>query len=118
MRKKCTFQSLGSKQSMIGYYCSTAPTDYTSVSDEPLTFTRRSLSQSVTITIRDDTTVEDSEKFVARLSVNASLYPGVRLAPDTANVIIAPDGKTIQNYCNVKGYIWPPRCIVYMIGKW
>ena len=104
-KKKETFQSLSLRRCMIGYYyCSTAPADYTSMLDKPLTFTRGSPSQSVTITIRDDTTVEDSEKFVARLSVNAALYPGVRLAPDTANVIIAPDGKTIQNYGNIKGY--------------
>ena len=65
------------------------------MSDEPLTFTRSSSSQFFAITIRDDTTVEDSESFVARLSVNAALYPGVRLAPDTANIhIIDNDGET------------------------
>ena len=65
------------------------------MSGEPLTFTRGSSSQSVTITIRDDITVEDSENFVARLSVNATLYPGVRLVPNTANVNIRDnDGKS------------------------
>ena len=69
------------------------------MSDEPLTFTRGSPSQSVSITIIDDTTVEDSEMFVARLSVNAAVYPGVRLAPDTANInIINNDGETIHNH--------------------
>ena len=66
------------------------------MSDEPLTFTRSSTSQFFAITIKDDTTVEDSEIFVARLSVNAALYPGVRLAPDVATIqIIDNDGKTI-----------------------
>ena len=68
------------------------------MSDEPLTFTRGSSSQSVSITIKNDTTVEESENFVARLSKNNALYPEVRLAPDTANIIIKndidPDGKT------------------------
>ena len=79
------------------------------MSDEPLTFTRGSHSQTVTITIIDDTAEEISEKFVARLSVNAALYPGVRLSPDTANVIIVPNGKTMQNH----------TCVVdvYMVGR-
>ena len=86
-------------QSRMYYYCSTATADYTSVSDEPLTFTRDSLRQSVTITIRVDSTVEDSEYFVARLSVNTTLYPGVRLSPDTTNInIIDNDGKTLHNH--------------------
>ena len=63
-----------------------------------LTFTRGSSNQSLTITIRDDTTVEDFESFEARLSVNAAMFPSVRLAPDTANInIIDNDGKTIHN---------------------
>ena len=79
-------------------YCSTAPDDYISVSSEPLTFTRGNPIDSVTITIRDDTIVEGLESFVARLSVNTVLYPGVRLAPDTADVHIRDnDGKAIQN---------------------
>ena len=78
-------------------YCSTAPTDYTSAFSEHLTFTRGRHSDSVTITIEDDTIVEDLESFVARLSVNTVLYPGVRLAPDTANVNIRDnDGNTIK----------------------
>ena len=69
------------------------------MSDEPIIFTRRSSSQSVSIIIIDDTTVEDTESFVARLSVNAAVYPGVRLAPNTANIhIIDNDGKTIHNH--------------------
>ena len=89
--------SMSLMQSMI--YCPTAPADYTSVSDEPLTFTRSSSSQSVNITIRDDTTVEDTESFVASLSVNATLYPGVGLLPDTANIyIIDPDSKAIHSH--------------------
>ena len=80
------------------HYCSIAPADYISVSSEPLTFTRGSSSDSVTITIREDTIVEGLESFVARLSVNTVLYPGVRLAPDTADVHIRDnDGKAIQN---------------------
>ena len=63
-----------------------------------LTFARGRSSQSVTITIRDDTTVEDFESFVARLSVNAAIFPNVRLAPDTANIhIIDNDGKILHN---------------------
>ena len=88
-------------------YCSTAPADYISVSSEPLTFTRGSPSDSVTITIRDDTIVEGLESFVARLSVNTVLYPGVRLAPDTADVHIRDnDGKAIQNvfWVILRGY--------------
>ena len=66
---------------------------------ELVTFTRGSPSQSVTIIIRCDTTVEVPESFVATLSVNAILYPGVRLAPDTAIIyIVCPDGKTLHNY--------------------
>ena len=86
-------------------YCSTAPDDYISVSSEPLTFTRGNPIDSVTITIRDDTIVEGFESFVARLSVNTALYPGVRLAPDTANVSIRDDdGNTkpdvsLQHFC-------------------
>ena len=61
-------------------------------------FTRGSPCQSVTIIIGCDTMVEDSESFVARISVNAALYPGVRLAPDTAIFyIVCPDGKTLHN---------------------
>ena len=79
------------------HYCSTAPADYVSVSNEPLTFTRGSPSDSVTISIRDDTTEEYSESFVARLSVDTALYPGVRLAPNTANVNIRDnDGEEMQ----------------------
>ena len=79
-------------------YCSTAPTDYTSAFSERLTFTRGRHSDSVTITIEDDSIVEGLESFVARLSVNTVLYPGVRLAPDTADVHIRDnDGKAIQN---------------------
>ena len=79
------------------YCCFTAPADYISVSSEPLTFTRGSPSDSVTITIQDDTTVEYSESFVARLSVDTALYPGVRLAPNTANVNIRDnDGEKMQ----------------------
>ena len=79
------------------YCCSTAPADYISVSSEPLTFSRGSPSDSITITIQDDTTVEYSESFVARLSVDAALYPGVRLAPNTANVNIRDnDGEKMQ----------------------
>ena len=73
---------------------STAPADYTSVFGERLTFTRGGSTQSVTISIMDDNTVEDLESFVVSLSVNTALYPGVRLAPDTANVnIVCDDGK-------------------------
>ena len=69
------------------------------MSDEPLTFTRGSPSQSVTIAIRDDITVEDSENFVAMLSVNAALYPGVRLSPNTANISITDnEGMTIHRH--------------------
>ena len=79
------------------YCCSTAPADYISVSSEPLTFTRGSPSDSVTISIQDDTTVEYSESFVARLSVDTALYPGVRLAPNAANVNIRDnDGEKMQ----------------------
>ena len=64
------------------------------MSDEPLTFTRGRHNQSSSIIIIDDTTLEDSESFMARLSVNAALYPGVRLEPDRANIhIIDNDGK-------------------------
>ena len=64
---------------------------------ELITFTSGSLSQSVTISIRDDTTVEGLESFVTRLSVNADVYPGVRLAPDTAYVNIRDsDGNIIK----------------------
>jgi arginine repressor len=69
--------------------------DYMSMFNEPLTFTRGSPDDTVTITIRDDTIVEGLESFVARLSVNTALYPGVRLAPDTANVSIRDDDVVI-----------------------
>ena len=62
------------------------------MSDVSLTFTRDSRSQSVFISIVDDTTVEELECFVARLSVNTSVYSGVRLAPNTADVCIDPNG--------------------------
>ena len=62
--------------------------DYTAVDDETLTFTRANPSDSVTITIQDDSTVEDLETFVASLFVDSALNPGVRLDPATANVNI------------------------------
>ena len=67
-----------------------------SMFNEPLTFTRGSPDDSITITIRDDTIVEGLESFVARLSVNTAHYPGVRLAPDTANVSIRDDDGNIK----------------------
>ena len=83
-------------QSQVWYYCPTAPADYTSVTGVSLTFTRGRTSQSVNITIRDDTTVEDSESFV----VNAAIFPSVRLAPDTANIhIMDNDGEILHNMC-------------------
>ena len=81
------------------------------MSDELLTFTRGSPTQTVSIIIRNDNTVEDSENFVATLSVNADLYSGVRLEPDTANIhILDPNGKTIRN---LKCVVAPKT--VYMI---
>ena len=102
------------------YFCFTAPADYTSVSDEPLTFTRDSPSQSVTISIRDDTTVEGSEKFVARLSVNAAFYPGVRLLPDTANInIIDNDGEILHNLCSsIKSCVYIHIFTLHSLHDW
>ena len=91
----------------------TAPTDYISAFSDPLTFARGSPSQSITITILDDIAVEDSENFVARLSVNATLYPGVRLAPDTANINIRDnDGKSMVHMHVCRCYLSTYVCIV------
>ena len=75
------------------------------MSGESITFTRGSLSQPFTIAIRDDTKIENSENFLARLSVNTALYPGVRLAPNTATVNIRDnDGKNMCSGGFVQGY--------------
>ena len=77
------------------WYCSTAPADYISVLSEPLTFTREIFNRSVTISIKDDTTDESFESFVASLSVSAAVYAGVSLAPNTAYINIKDnDGKS------------------------
>ena len=79
------------------HYFSTAPADYTGVFNEHLTFTSSSSSQLVLISIEEDTAVENSEMFFVNLSVDATLYSGVRLSPDMANVtIIDNDGKRID----------------------
>ena len=80
-----------------------------SMFNEPLTFTRGSPDDTVTITIRDDTIVEGFESFVARLSVNTALYPGVRLAPDTANVSIRDDDGNTKLDVSLQHF-----CILYM----
>ena len=92
--KLCTI--LFSGCDVIIIVVSTAPFDYMNMMNEPLTFTSDTPSDSVVISIRDDTIVEGLESFVVSLSVDTSVYPGVRLSPDTANVnIISDDGNII-----------------------
>ena len=93
---------------MCDIVVSTAPFDYMSMMNEPLTFTSDSSSDSVDISIRDDAIVEGLESFVANLSVDAVLYPRVRLSPDTTIVnIISDDGNNVL--------FNPNLCLVFIV---
>ena len=78
---------------------------------EVLTFTSSSSSDSVTVTIRDDTDVEGLENFVASLSVNAALNPGVRVEPASADITIRDnDGNILMYLCMHSGFWLTATC--------
>ncbi|CAI8032796.1 hypothetical protein GBAR_LOCUS18523, partial [Geodia barretti] len=68
---------------------STASDDYIGVSNRLLTFSSSQPTDSVTITINDDTEVEDAlERFTASLTIDSGLNLVVTLLPNTATVTI------------------------------
>ena len=69
-----------------------APSDYTS-RQMSLTFSSTNTRIPVTIPIADDSNIEDVERFLANLQINADEFPEILLDPDQATIdIISNDG--------------------------
>ena len=69
-----------------------APGDYTS-RQMPLTFSSTSTRIPVTIPIIDDSDIEDIERFLANLQIDANDFPDITVEPEQATIdIISNDG--------------------------
>ena len=79
-------------------FCFSAPDDYRVVGEQLLTFSGTSSSQTVEISLTDDSVSEGTETFVAALEVVGSVSSGVQLDPSEATVQINDDDSTSLLY--------------------
>ena len=71
-----------------------AAVDYTSITDELLTFSPSVTRQNVSITLNDDGINENIENFLASLAFQGDVRNTIRLLPDQATIqIMDDDGK-------------------------
>ena len=77
---------------------STAPDDYTAITNQVLTFDGSRNSITVNVPIVNDTDFEPDENFIARLSLQVPSQQ-VLIDPDNANIVIEDnDSKTPLSY--------------------
>lgn len=67
--------------------------DYTSISNEWLTFSSNVLRNDITINITDDLLFEYNEVFTINMTLISEPFPGLRLLNNATVTIIDNDGK-------------------------